>query len=619
MKIKTIFRIFLICSSSMSMLKASGALDPDQSMKSIHSLQASREQVNAFRNEFKNEINQRKNEKGFTYEAIAALDVLADAINALGRDNLILDKARLDKIKGAALGAKDPGKSEYGNSYYLGTREFLQSLFKAITMGIGYKHGVVNADLSDDEKAKYRSVIESVNPYFDFTSQKSKVDHLIAPSIKDPEKQAHINEVHRLLIEEGHKNHRPIIFGSSDEKNRMTIREGNEYGCEFSNCYEAPIKVNFIIMHPLSQEDTPNILDLSDRYFSTVKNFLLVVKHFILTGQEIDFTAFSPTNLSAICQTFYEDATPEIQDYWDAIKNQVMIEALKAKFSQHPKLAAFLLRTNENTLVNLDDGYWGVERSNGVGGNWLGKALVHVRQLLKTQQLNVEDVPGSDISPANRDRLKGDGKKHVYEYPQVYIKSMQKIESFGPDPISSQVNSATSSPVYWISSSATGGRSMSDIPPENYILSQPHISGKVFLEAFLEKYRIPLQSETFSYVEDCRELTQDNRTNEQRVIEEKISKELKKPSSFEIMKQESIAKRQKVLAAKGFSNTYNDNLKQIESKSLKYFIDCRGLTDQKIDELRKFLDQRFDYQYDNANSRINIDSSPDSVLRQEVF
>jgi len=68
---------------------------------------------------------------------------------------------------------------------------------------------------------------------------------------------------------------------------------------------------------------------------------------------------------------------------WEAIKDGVMLALVRAKFEQNPDLAAKLIATGDEELVEGNtwgDTYWGVCR--GVGQNKLGKILMNVRQEL---------------------------------------------------------------------------------------------------------------------------------------------------------------------------------------------------------------------------------------------
>ena len=66
---------------------------------------------------------------------------------------------------------------------------------------------------------------------------------------------------------------------------------------------------------------------------------------------------------------------------WESVKDDVMLRALRAKFSQHPKLAALLLSTGDARLVEhtTNDSYW-ADGGDGSGRNMLGRLLERVRE-----------------------------------------------------------------------------------------------------------------------------------------------------------------------------------------------------------------------------------------------
>jgi ribA/ribD-fused uncharacterized protein len=69
---------------------------------------------------------------------------------------------------------------------------------------------------------------------------------------------------------------------------------------------------------------------------------------------------------------------------WESIKETVMLEALRAKFTQHAALHALLLSTGDALLVEhtTNDAYWG-DGGDGSGLNRLGALLVQVRDELR--------------------------------------------------------------------------------------------------------------------------------------------------------------------------------------------------------------------------------------------
>jgi ribA/ribD-fused uncharacterized protein len=69
---------------------------------------------------------------------------------------------------------------------------------------------------------------------------------------------------------------------------------------------------------------------------------------------------------------------------WESVKDNVMREALRAKFTQHADLRALLLGTGDATLVEHTekDHYWG-DGGNGTGKNRLGQLLMELREQLE--------------------------------------------------------------------------------------------------------------------------------------------------------------------------------------------------------------------------------------------
>ena len=70
-----------------------------------------------------------------------------------------------------------------------------------------------------------------------------------------------------------------------------------------------------------------------------------------------------------------------IRQNWGADRASVMERALRAKFAQHPDLAARLVRTGARPLIeaNPRDAFWG-EGPDGRGENRLGLLLMRLRE-----------------------------------------------------------------------------------------------------------------------------------------------------------------------------------------------------------------------------------------------
>jgi ribA/ribD-fused uncharacterized protein len=68
---------------------------------------------------------------------------------------------------------------------------------------------------------------------------------------------------------------------------------------------------------------------------------------------------------------------------WEEVKDEVMREAVLAKFEQHPDVLGLLLSTGDAEIVEhtRNDSYWG-DGGDGSGLNMLGRILMDVRREL---------------------------------------------------------------------------------------------------------------------------------------------------------------------------------------------------------------------------------------------
>jgi len=76
----------------------------------------------------------------------------------------------------------------------------------------------------------------------------------------------------------------------------------------------------------------------------------------------------------------------EMKDNWEKIKDGVMLELIRVKFTSSTTLSSLLLQTGDQKLVEGNwwgDTYWGVCR--GVGENRLGEMLMRVRAELSAR------------------------------------------------------------------------------------------------------------------------------------------------------------------------------------------------------------------------------------------
>lgn len=133
-----------------------------------------------------------------------------------------------------------------------------------------------------------------------------------------------------------------------------------EYGC-FSNFSRHPVKIN--------GETWPT----TEHYFQAQK--------FAGTRHETEVRkAHSPKEAANMGR----DRKRPLRSDWEKVKDDIMREAVRAKFTQYEQLKKTLLSTGDSILVEhtVNDSYWG-DGGDGSGKNMLGKILMEIREELK--------------------------------------------------------------------------------------------------------------------------------------------------------------------------------------------------------------------------------------------
>ena len=78
--------------------------------------------------------------------------------------------------------------------------------------------------------------------------------------------------------------------------------------------------------------------------------------------------------------------TITLREDWEEVKDNIMYEIVKRKFTVNKELKQKLIDTNDEELIEGNwwhDTYWGVDSKTGVGKNKLGKILMKVREEVK--------------------------------------------------------------------------------------------------------------------------------------------------------------------------------------------------------------------------------------------
>lgn len=99
---------------------------------------------------------------------------------------------------------------------------------------------------------------------------------------------------------------------------------------------------------------------------------------------EPDEEAVRKANTPMIAAQMGRDRKRPLRRDWESVKDRIMLEAVRAKFTQHEDLKAILLATGDAKLVEhtANDNYWG-DGGDGSGKNRLGQILMQVRAELR--------------------------------------------------------------------------------------------------------------------------------------------------------------------------------------------------------------------------------------------
>ena len=137
-------------------------------------------------------------------------------------------------------------------------------------------------------------------------------------------------------------------------------RTGDDYGC-FSNFAAYPIELK------------GKLWPTSEHYFQAQK--------FAETEHE---EAVRLETSPMIAARMGRDRKRPLRPDWEAVKDDIMREAVRAKFRQHAQLRDTLLATGDATIVEhtQNDAYWG-DGGDGSGKNLLGRILMEIREELR--------------------------------------------------------------------------------------------------------------------------------------------------------------------------------------------------------------------------------------------
>ena len=121
------------------------------------------------------------------------------------------------------------------------------------------------------------------------------------------------------------------------------------------------------------------LITVNGKEYSTTEHFYQAMKSLIPEEQEMI------RNLPTPKEAKFAGYHVTLQEDWDDIKFGVMLQGLRAKFTQHPELKEELLNTR-NARLHEDspwDKYWGFAKGKGL--DMLGTALMQTRKELRDE------------------------------------------------------------------------------------------------------------------------------------------------------------------------------------------------------------------------------------------
>jgi ribA/ribD-fused uncharacterized protein len=128
----------------------------------------------------------------------------------------------------------------------------------------------------------------------------------------------------------------------------------------------------------------PYPIDLKGKIWPTSEHYFQAQKFIDTVHEEEVRQTQTPREAAQIGRDWNKPLRPD----WEVVKDNIMREALYAKFTQHLDLKDRLLGTRDATLVEhtKNDTYWG-DGGDGSGKNMLGKLLMETRELIRYEDL----------------------------------------------------------------------------------------------------------------------------------------------------------------------------------------------------------------------------------------
>lgn len=129
-----------------------------------------------------------------------------------------------------------------------------------------------------------------------------------------------------------------------------------------------------------SNFDTRHPIVVEDKIWKSTEHYFQAQKYAGTPYEEMVRQTNTPKEAAAMGR----DRSFPLRKDWEQVKDDVMREAVRAKFTQYPNLRTLLLSTGDAELIEhtVNDVYW-ADGGDGSGRNMLGKILMEIRRELK--------------------------------------------------------------------------------------------------------------------------------------------------------------------------------------------------------------------------------------------
>jgi ribA/ribD-fused uncharacterized protein len=114
--------------------------------------------------------------------------------------------------------------------------------------------------------------------------------------------------------------------------------------------------------------------------WQTIEHYFQAMKFVGTPHEEAVRHAKSPME----AKTMGNDRSHPLRPDWETVKDDIMRQAVRAKFTQQPEIRAVLLGTGSEEIIEAadNDAYWGWGPNHN-GKNMLGKILMEIRDELR--------------------------------------------------------------------------------------------------------------------------------------------------------------------------------------------------------------------------------------------